>query len=161
LVIGLGTSIKNRIGQASPFDKFILFGPLLFAIAMAVVGADHFVTASFVAKIVPSWIPRHVFWAYLTGAIFLGCALGLLSRKYARFAATLLGITVLALVLFAYLPLTITKASDVANGLNYLAIHFALAGAAFFLAGALPAAISEPAAVLEIQRSSVRQPSGS
>jgi len=131
----------------------------LFAIAMAVFGADHFVTASFVAKIVPSWIPGHVFWAYLTGAIFLGCTLGLLSRKYPRFAATLLGITVL--VLFVYLPLTITKASDVANGLNCLAIHFALAGAAFFLAGALPAAISEPAAVLEIQRSSVRQPSGS
>jgi hypothetical protein len=68
---------------------------------------------------------------------------------------------VLVLVLFAYLPLTITKASDVANRLNYLAIHFALARAAFFLAGALPAAISEPVAVLEIQRSSVRQPSGS
>ena len=67
----------------------------------------------------------------------------------------------LALVLFAYLPLTITQASDVANGLNYLLIHLAPAGAAFFLAGALPAAISEPAAVLEIQRSSVRQPSGS
>lgn len=95
----------------------------------------------------------------LTGAIFLGCALGRLSRKYAP--ATLLGITVLVLVLFAYLPLTISKACDVANGLSYLAIHFALARAAFFRAGALPAAISEPAAVLEIQRSSVRQPSGS
>ena len=52
MVIGLGTSIKDRIGQASGFDKFILFGPLLFAIAMAVFGADHLVTASFVAKIV-------------------------------------------------------------------------------------------------------------
>jgi hypothetical protein len=68
---------------------------------------------------------------------------------------------VLVLVPFAYLPLTITKASEVANGLNYLAIHFALAGAAIFLDGTLPAAISEPAAVLELQRSSVRQPSGS
>ena len=38
---------------ASGFAKFILFGPLLFAIAMAVFGADHFVAASFVAKIVP------------------------------------------------------------------------------------------------------------
>ena len=64
LVIGLGTSIKNRIGQASGFDKFILFGPLLFAIAMAVFGADHFVTVSFAAKIVPSWIPGRLFWAY-------------------------------------------------------------------------------------------------
>jgi len=294
LVIGLATSIKNRIGQASGIDKFIVFGPLSFAIGMAIFGADHFVAAKFVAMIVPSWIPGHLFWAYfvgfaliaaalslatsirwrlaaallgimififvltihipnlfaaphdktrltillrdlslsagalafaalqtgadfslqsfrsklitlarfviaisiavfgvdhfldptfapgfpqegtaiitmptwipghafwayLTGAIFIGCALGLMSRRYARLAATILGITVLILILFVYIPLTIAKASDVANGLNYLAIHFALAGAAFFLAEALPAAIAEPVAVPEIQRSSVRQ----
>jgi len=69
-------------------------------------------------------------------------------------SATLLEITVLLLVPFACLPLTITKGSEVANGLNYLPIHFALAGA-------LSAAVSEPAAVLELQRSSARQPSGS
>jgi hypothetical protein len=39
LVIGLATSIKNRIGQASGLDKFILFGPLCFAISMAIFGA--------------------------------------------------------------------------------------------------------------------------
>jgi uncharacterized membrane protein len=43
---------------------------------MAIFGSDHLVAAKFVATIVPSWIPGHVFWAYLTGAIFLGCALG-------------------------------------------------------------------------------------
>jgi uncharacterized membrane protein len=299
LVIGLAASIRNRIGQASGLDKFILFGPLSFAISMAIFGADHFVTARFVAMIVPSWIPGHLFWAYfvgfalvaaalslatsirwrlaaallgimififvltihipnfvaaphektrltvllrdlslsagalafaasqtgansgwlqsfraklitvarfviaisiavfgvdhfldptfapgfpqegpaiitmpawipghvfwgyLTGAIFIGCALGLLSRRYARFAATILGITVFVLILFVYIPLTVAKASDVANGLNYLSIHFALAGAAFFLAEAMPATISEPAAVPEIQRSSARQVSGS
>jgi uncharacterized membrane protein YbjE (DUF340 family) len=95
----------------------------------------------------PACIPGHVLLANLTGAIFLGCAFGLLSRRYARFAATLLGITVLVLILFVYLSLTIAKASDVANGLNYLAIRFALAVAAFFLAGALPVTISESTAV--------------
>jgi len=53
-------------------------------------------------------------------------------------SATLLGITVLVLIPFACLPLAITKGSEVANGLNYLAIHFALAGAAFFLAELCP-----------------------
>jgi len=46
LVIGLGTSIKNRIGQASRFDKFTLFGPLSSAIAMAIFGSDHLVAAN-------------------------------------------------------------------------------------------------------------------
>ena len=298
LVIGLATSIKNRIGQVSGLDKFILFGPLSFAIGMAIFGADHLVAAKFVATIVPSWIPGHLFWtyfvgfallaaalslatsirwrlaaallgimififvltihianllnaphdkvrltlllrdltlsagalafgvsqtrtnsgfqsfwsklitvariviaifiavfgvdhfldptfapgfpqegpviitmpawipghvlwAYLTGATFIGGAVGLLSRRYARFAATILGITVLVRILFVYIPLTVAKASDVANGLNYLAIHLALAGAAFFLAEALPATMSEPAALAEIQRSGARQVPGS
>ncbi|HEY1468622.1 MAG TPA: hypothetical protein VGF61_06230 [Candidatus Acidoferrum sp.] len=304
LVIGLASSIRNRVGQASGLDKFILFGPLSFAIGMAIFGADHLVAAKFVATVVPSWmpgrlfwayfvgfallaaalslatairwrlaaallgimififvltihlpnllaaphektrltiflrdlllsagalafgvsqtglahapranaslralapkliaiarfviaiciavygvdhflfptfapgfpqegpaiitmpawIPAHVFWAYLTGGIFIGCALGLLSRRYARLAATILGITALVLILFVYLPLTIAKASDIANGLNYLAIHFALVGAAFFLAEASPTAASEPAAVPEVRRSGVRQVPGS
>jgi uncharacterized membrane protein YjjB (DUF3815 family) len=97
----------------------------------------------------PAWIPGYVFWAYLTGAIFIGCALGLLSRRYARFAATLPGIMVLVLILFAYLPLTIAKASDIETGLNCLAIHFALAGAAFFLA--MPTTVSDTVSVPEIQ----------
>ena len=105
----------------------------------------------------PAWIPGHVFRAYLTGAIFIGCALGLLSRRYARFAATILGITVLVLILIVYLPLTIAKASDIVSGLNCLAIHFALAGPAFFLAEAMPATVSDTVSVPEIQRSSVRQ----
>jgi hypothetical protein len=109
----------------------------------------------------PAWIPAHVLWAYLTGAIFIGCALGLLSRRHARFAATILGINVLVLILFVYIPQTIAKASDIVTGLNYLSIHFALAGAAFFLAEAMPRAISEPAAVPEAMRSSARQVSGS
>jgi hypothetical protein len=32
----------------------------------------------------PAWIPGHDFRAYLTGAIFIDCTLGLLSRRYAR-----------------------------------------------------------------------------
>ncbi len=298
LLIGLATSIRNRIGQVFGLDKFILFGPLCFAISMAIFGADHFVGAKFVATIVPSWIPGHLFWAYfvgfalvaaalslatsirwrlaaallgimififvltihvpnllaaphdrtrltillrdlclsagavafaasqtsansslssfksklitvarfaiaitiaffgvehfldptfapglpregevtitmpawipghafwayLIGAIFIGCALGLLSRRYARFAATILGITVLVLILFVYIPQTIANASDIVTGLNYLSIHFALAGAAFFLADAMPAAISQPAAVPEAHRSSPHQVPGS
>jgi uncharacterized membrane protein len=86
----------------------------------------------------PAWIPGHVFWAYLSGTIFVACALGLLSRKYARSAAIFLGATVLVVALFVYVPLTVAKASDVDNGLNYLAIHLALAGVALLLAGSLP-----------------------
>jgi len=63
-------------------------------------------------------------------------------------AASVLGLTVLALMVLVYIPLTLSKASDIANGLNYLAIHFALAGAAFLLALALPAGVEEEGSLL-------------
>lgn len=91
MVIGLGTSIKNRIGQASRFDKFTLFGPLSSAIAMAIFGSDHLVAAKFVATIVPSWIPGHLFWAYFMG---FALALNLATSIRWRLAASLLFIFV-------------------------------------------------------------------
>jgi hypothetical protein len=100
----------------------------------------------------PAWIPGHDFRAYLTGAIFIDCTLGLLSRRYARSGNHCAGPDPVCL-----LPTTIAKVSDIVSGLNCLAIHFALAGPAFFLAEAMPATVSDTVSVPEIQRSSVRQ----
>jgi uncharacterized membrane protein len=85
----------------------------------------------------PAWIPAHAFWPRLTGLVFLGCGLAIMMRKHARVAANVVGVTVLLMILFVYIPLTIAKAGDIANGLNYLAIHFALAGSAFLLSSAV------------------------
>ncbi|HKV76980.1 MAG TPA: hypothetical protein VJP02_02500 [Candidatus Sulfotelmatobacter sp.] len=151
-------------------SKLIVVARLLIAISIGVFGIDHFLYPTFAPGIpqegptfvtMPSWIPGHALWAYLTGTIFVACAGGLATRKYARFAATVLGSTVLVLALFVYLPLTIAKASDVANGLNYLAIHFALAGSVLLLAGSLPAVDAEYADAYEVERSSFRRVSDS
>jgi uncharacterized membrane protein len=142
----------------------IVVARFLIAISIAVFGIDQYLYPTFAPGIpqegpvfvaMPAWIPGHVFWAYLSGTIFIVCAIGLTTRKYARSAATVLGLAVLALALFIYLPITIAKAADIANGLNYLAIHFALAGAALLLAGSLSAAETESAAVAEVEPSSL------
>jgi uncharacterized membrane protein len=119
----------------------------LFAIPVAMFGIDHFLDPAFAPGIpqenatvfvtMPRWIPAHTIWAYLTGGIFIVCALGLMTRKHARLTAQVLGLTILVLIVLVYVPLTLAKASDIANGLNYLAIHFALAGDAFLLASAV------------------------
>jgi len=169
LAFGVSQTGTNS-GFRSLRSKLITVARIVIAVSIAVFGIDHFLDPTFapgfpqegpVIITMPAWIPGHVFWAYLTGVTFIGCALGLLSRRYARFAATILGIIVLVLLLFVYIPLTVAKASDVANGLNYLAIHLALAGVAFFLAEASPATMSEPAALAEIQRSGARRVPGS
>jgi len=160
----------ERLGLQSVGPIWIVIARFLFAISIAVFGIDQYLNPTFAAGIpqegpafitMPDWIPGHVFWAYLTGTIFVVCALGLTTRKYARSAATFLGVTVLALALFIYLPITIAKASDIANGLNYLAIHLALSGAALLLASSLPAAETEYAALAEVEPSAVSRLSGS
>src|SRR5580692_4887342 len=143
---------------------WIVVARFLIAISIVVFGIDQYLNPTFAAGIpqegpvfvtMPDWIPGHVFWAYLSGTIFVVCAIGLTTRRYARSAATVLGVTVLALALFIYLPITVAKASDIASGLNYLAIHFALAGAALLLARSLPAAEAEYATVAEVEPSSL------
>jgi hypothetical protein len=143
---------------------WILVARYLTAISIAVFGIDQYLNPTFAPGIpqegpafitMPDWVPGHVFWAYLTGTIFVVCAIGLTTRKYARSAATVLGLTVLASALFIYLPITIAMPSDITNGLNYLAIHLALAGASLLLARSLPTAETEYAAVPAIEPSSL------
>ena len=164
----------SRTGVYSSLSSFksALISVARFAIVIAIAyfGVEHFLAPTFAPGLpqegsviitMPAWIPAHSLWAYLTGAIFIGCALGLLTRRYARFAATILGITVLVLILFVYIPQTIANASDIVIGLNYLSIHFALAGAAFFLAEAMPGPISEPVPVPDVPSSTARPVTGS
>ncbi len=160
----------QSLGIQSFGSRLIVAARFLFATTIAVFGIDQYLNPTFVPGIpqegpafitMPDWIPGHVFWAYLTGTIFVVCAIGLTTRKYARSAATVLGLTVLVLALFIYLPITIAKPSDIANGLNYLAIHLALAGVALLLAGSLPAAETEYAGVPAVEPSSLSRLSDS
>lgn len=172
LAFAVSQSEDSRAGRAAGSHKswglqsvgpiLIVVARFLIAISIAVFGIDQYLNPTFAPGIpqegpafvtMPAWIPGHIFWAYLTGTIFVVCAIGLMTRKHARSAATLLGVTVLALALFIYLPITIAKASDIANGLNYLAIHLALAGAALLLAGSLPVAEAEYATIPTVQPS--------
>lgn len=125
----------------------------IIAITLIIFGVNHFLYPNVAPGIpqdgldfavtMPAWIPAHVFWAYVTGAIFVICGLAILTGKQARPAAIAVAITVLVLTVFVYLPDTIAKASDISEGLNYLAIHLALAGEVLFLASALPKPIPE------------------
>jgi len=65
--------------------------PFLFAVPLLVFGAQHFLYAAYIATLVPSWIPGHLFWAYLVGSAFLAVAITLLTGRFARLAMVLLG----------------------------------------------------------------------
>src|SRR5262245_10945417 len=90
LVIGLYT-IFRRGFVARGLDAIVVFGPLLFAIPMAVFGAFHFLFPAVVAPLVPGWIPGHMFWVYFVGVALIAAALSLAANKLSTLAATLLG----------------------------------------------------------------------
>jgi uncharacterized membrane protein len=83
----------------------------------------------------PRWVPAHSFWGYVIGIIYIVIAISLLINKQTRRAATWLGLIVLLLVLFLYLPIVIANPADIGNGLNYFADTLLLSGAALALAG--------------------------
>jgi uncharacterized membrane protein len=83
----------------------------------------------------PRWVPAHSFWGYGIGLIYIVIAVSLLINRQTHRAATWLGLIVLLLVLFLYLPIVIANPADIGNGLNYFADTLLLSGAALALAG--------------------------
>jgi uncharacterized membrane protein YphA (DoxX/SURF4 family) len=89
------------------------------------------------ARITPIWIPGHLFWAYVSGAVLVVCGACIVVNKKTRLTATYLGIMILLLVLFIYLPILVADRSSIGNGLNYFVDTLLFSGAALVLADAI------------------------
>ena len=88
-------------------------------------------------RVTPEWIPGHAVWTPLAAAIYaVGGALLLVGTK-TRLAAACLGLTVLLIVLFVYVPLAVADRATLA-GINFMADTLMFCGAALLLAGAMP-----------------------
>ena len=141
-------ALACAIAQAEQWPRTVrnwLTGLVRYVIALSAVvfGIEHFLHPEFVPVVplrqpLPSWIPWHLFLAYVTGAILIALGLSMAFNWKARLAATWLGIVVFAIVITVYLPILIANIFDIANGLNYFADTLAYCGAALLLAGALP-----------------------
>ncbi len=79
-------------------------GRLLFALSMAVFGWTHLLIPDFIASLVPSWIPFHLFWTYISAIGFLAAAAALGLNRMVRPAASLLGIMFLLWVVTLHTP---------------------------------------------------------
>jgi len=84
---------------ASAIDVLTKSGRYLFAVASIVFGIDHFQFLSFVANIIPFYIPGHRFWTAFTGAGFIATGLAFIVagfspvfRWLAKLAGFMLGV---------------------------------------------------------------------
>ena len=104
LIIGLGKIIRDKPFQARGLDNAVIFGPLFLAVPMGVFGTDHFIAPRFIATLVPSWIPGHLFWVYFVGTALIAAALSIIANNYSALAATLLSAMLFSFVLLIHIP---------------------------------------------------------
>ena len=130
-------------------NALLIIARFFIAIPVTVFGVEHFLHPDYVPgvpldRLMPSYIPAHLLWSYVTGVVFIAAGLCLIVNKKNQQAAASVGLLVLILVLLVYVPITVTFLSDIANGLNYLVDTLALSGAAYSLAVAQREKLSTP-----------------
>jgi hypothetical protein len=111
----------------------IKLGRFLFAVPLLVFGIQHFLYARFIATLVPSWIPGHLFWAYFVGVAFVAASLSISSQIGVRLSATWLGIMFLLWVLVLHLP-RVVGAPHNGNEWSSAFVALAMSGGAFLVA---------------------------
>lgn len=104
LLLGLFALSWRDVRGSRGLEKLIPFGPVLYAVAIAVFSGDHFGTPRAVASIVPSWMPWHLFWTYFVGAALIAAALSIAAQKESQLAAAMMGIMLLLFVLMMHIP---------------------------------------------------------
>ena len=106
---------------------------LLYAVPMAIFGIFHFMNASSMSGMVPSFIPGGVLWVYVTGLALILAAISIIIQKKARLAGLLLAGMLIIFVLTMHLPGLGGENAQMAM-VNMLK-DIALAGAALAFAG--------------------------
>jgi uncharacterized membrane protein len=107
---------------------------ILYALTMIVFGVQHFVYAHFVAKMIPTYIPWHLFWTYFVGVAFIAAAVSIIINKVARPACVMLGTMIFLFVLLIQLPPVINNVHD-GSRLDTAMEELGLSCCAFILGG--------------------------
>jgi len=115
------------------FKKAARFAPWALGAFLAYCGALHFPYAKYVAGLIPSWIPGHMFWTYFAAIALIAGGIGVVVPRTARVAATLSGIMLFSWVFLVHIPLAISThtVSEVSRGFQAMqdsAVAFMLAG---------------------------------
>jgi uncharacterized membrane protein len=131
----------GRSGSTRGVPGLVTAGRFFVAIPAVFFGVEHFLHPEFAPgvpldKIIPAWVPGRLPWAYLAGTVLVVAGVALIINKKARMAATCLGVMILLLVLFVYLPILVASPTDIVS-LNYVVDTLLYSGAALVLAYAL------------------------
>jgi hypothetical protein len=120
-------------GWNSVVDLLSKLGLYLFTFSMLIFGYQHFLYAPFIATLIPSWMPAHLFLAYFTGAAFIAAALSITFHLLGRLAAILLGWMFLLWTIFLHAPRVVASPRN-GDEWSSLFVALCLAGASLVIA---------------------------
>jgi len=112
-------------------------GVVLYALVIGFFGVNHFLNGTGFQNTIPSFIPYHIFWVYLTGAALIAAAISFLTGKYTRAAGLFLALYLLVIVFTIHLPAMVRSEGNpiISIALTNLVKDTGLAGAALMIAG--------------------------
>ena len=119
--------------SAGAGERGVRLARWLFALALLPFGLSHFVYAGVTAGMVPSWLPAHSAWAYLTGTAHIAAGLGILLGILPHLAATLEALMVSLFALTVNLP-DLVRTPAAHDAWTELFIACTIGGAAFLVA---------------------------
>jgi uncharacterized membrane protein len=112
---------------------------VLYAIALPMVGLSHFVYVKLAEAAVPTWLPYHTGFAYLTGAAHIAAGLGILFGVLPRLAATAEAAMISIFTLLVWIPAIVASPATREPWMEFF-ITVTCAGAAWAIAGSLQGA---------------------
>jgi uncharacterized membrane protein len=112
LTLGVSIAIKKAPPRANGLDKIILCGPVFIAMPMAVFGTEHSLAATSIGRIIPAWIPAHLFWVYLVGTFLILGGLSIVVQKCAGLSAGLAGVMFLLFEVLMHIPRAVAAPHD-------------------------------------------------
>jgi len=110
-----------------------VIGRYIYAFSMIIFGIQHFQYASYIAFLIPKWMPVHLFLAYATGVAFIAAGLAIATHIFSRLASFLLGLMFFLWVVTLHAP-RVMASSHNADELTSLFVALAFSGASFLLA---------------------------
>jgi len=127
-------TFRKDISAAHGWEKLIALASIFIAVPLAVFAPEHFGGPMGVAEMIPSWIPAHLFIAYLVGCSLLAAAISLTARTFVRLSSTLLGLMFFLFVCLMHIPTAIANPTNrfawaiVCRDISFAGGAWALAG---------------------------------
>ena len=132
---GFAEKNKNRLSILG--EKFMPFGAILFSLPVITFGILHLLYTKDLSSLVPSWIPRPVFWTYLAGVALIGSGISMIFSIKTRLIATLLGSMIFIWFAILHVPRIINSpVTDLEGEVTSAFLALAYSGIAFVIAGA-------------------------